>query len=120
MSDKPCYCLGRNTIEHVANKSQLETDSVNFVAASDLWLKNPYETIKELEREVAHQTDMACQADIACRLANERLKQLQDMARDMRLHLSTDDIVRLKWCGCLVCKLCRTYDSLPPEVKGEA
>jgi len=39
---KPCYCLGRNTIELVANNGQLITDHVDFVAASDLFQKNPY------------------------------------------------------------------------------
>ena len=39
---KPCYCLGRNTIERVANESQLETNEVDFVAADDLFHKNPY------------------------------------------------------------------------------
>jgi len=39
---KPVYCLGRNTIERLANESHLETSAVDFIAASDLFLKNPY------------------------------------------------------------------------------
>jgi len=39
---KPCYCLGRHTIERVAEDSELQTETVNFVAADDLFHKNPY------------------------------------------------------------------------------
>jgi hypothetical protein len=67
--------------------------------------------IRELRRELAHQTDMASQADIACRLANERLQQLQEVAR--RLHQ------RMETWGHVWDREFVAYHSLPPEVKGE-
>ena len=42
---KPVYCLGRATIEKVADESQLETETVDFVAADDLFHKNPYAVV---------------------------------------------------------------------------
>ena len=40
---KIVYVLGRTTIEEVARQGALETPEVNFVAADDLFGKNPYE-----------------------------------------------------------------------------
>lgn len=48
---KPCYCLGQNTVKRVANEGQLETEQVNFIAASDLYQKNPYNLIAELQKD---------------------------------------------------------------------
>lgn len=50
---KPCYCLGRHTIERVAEDSQLSTELVDFVAADDLFHKNPYALYDELILAVA-------------------------------------------------------------------
>ena len=41
---KPCYILGRTTIERVANEGQLDTENVAFVAADELFHQNPYAT----------------------------------------------------------------------------
>jgi hypothetical protein len=51
--EKPCYCLGRHTIEQVANESALQTDKVDFIAASDLYAKNPYALIDQLRKVAA-------------------------------------------------------------------
>lgn len=39
---KPCYILGRHTIERVAEEGQLDTEQVAFVAADELFHQNPY------------------------------------------------------------------------------
>jgi len=51
MSDKPCYCLGQTTIERVSNEGQLQTDHVDFVAADELFHKDPYALITKLTKE---------------------------------------------------------------------
>lgn len=42
LAGKPVYILGRNTVERVAVDSMLQTENVDFIAASDLFRKNPY------------------------------------------------------------------------------
>lgn len=52
--DKPCYCLGRKTIENVADHGEFQTEHVDFVAADDLFHKNPYMEIQSplIQREL--------------------------------------------------------------------
>jgi hypothetical protein len=46
------YCLGRTTIQTVAAEGQLALESGHsFIAASDLYKKDPYSRITELEAE---------------------------------------------------------------------
>ena len=46
------YCLGRATIEAVADEGQLALESGHaFIAASDLFKQNPYRRIAELEAQ---------------------------------------------------------------------
>lgn len=96
MSDTPIYCLGQNTIERVANESQLITDNVCFIAASDLYQQNPYDKIKQLERELSD--------------TQAHLKQLQEVM--MILYKKMEPWKHI-WHDEL-----EAYHSLPPETKG--
>jgi len=104
------------------NKPMSDTPETDAIVQSDLGDSSFIKDLvtiarrKELElnecrKELAHQTDMASQADIACRLANDRLKKLQEVAR--RLHK------RMETWGHVWDREFVAYNSLPPEVKGE-
>ena len=96
MSDTPIYCLGQNTIERVANESQLITDNVCFIAASDLYQKNPYNKIKELEMELETIKKQFRQLKNASRNAYNRIAYFYNR----QVHCFED------------------YIALPPEVRG--
>jgi hypothetical protein len=63
--DKPCYCLGVRTIEKVAADGQMQTEKVDFVAADDLFYKNPYARLEKLEKLKAYaRHKLDCEGDM--------------------------------------------------------
>ena len=74
MSDKPCYCLGQTTIERVSNEGQLQTDHVDFVAADELFHKDPYALITKLTKENSELRAKLERAEAACCELKEALR----------------------------------------------
>jgi hypothetical protein len=117
---KPTYCLGQHAIEQLAIHSQLETETVYFIAASDLYQKNPYAEIVELRRQVEELKSEFGSLKISCaqsldyanqlRADNAELRKdkerlvgsLQDICCEIR-HYMALNVGHSQFCDCSFC-----------------